>query len=120
MKKLFCLLTAGLMIIVTAYAQEDIYSKAYIKTLMYKVNNYQINNPLAGNDDIWIRGTYYTGVMAAYQATGNMKYLNQCNAWGRENEWKIPAIEMNSETSGANAITCSQTWLESFMAEKEQ
>jgi unsaturated rhamnogalacturonyl hydrolase len=120
MKKLFYLLTCGLMLLVNAHAQENIYSKAYIKTIMQKVNNYQINHPLADNDDIWIRGTYFTGVMAAYQSTGNIIYLNQCNAWGRENEWKVPSIEMNSETSGANAMTCSQTWMESYMAEKKK
>ena len=68
MKKLFYLLTTGLMMLVNAHAQENIYSIAYIKTIISKVNNYQIDHPLAGKEDIWIRGTYYTGVMAAYQA----------------------------------------------------
>jgi unsaturated rhamnogalacturonyl hydrolase len=120
MKRLFFLMTTGLMMHVNAHAQEKIYSKAFIQTIMLKVNNYQINHPLAGPYDIWIRGTYYTGVMAAYQATGNILYLKQCNDWGEEKGWKIPAIEMNSESSGANAMTCSQTWLESYMIEKKR
>jgi unsaturated rhamnogalacturonyl hydrolase len=120
MKKLLLILMVGLMMPVKAHAQENIYSKAYIKNIIWQVNNYQINHPLAENDDIWIRGTYYTGVMASYQATGNILYLKQCNSWGEEHDWKIPAIEMTSETSGANAMTCSQTWLESYMIDKEK
>ena len=53
------------------FAQErGIFSKEYIADIIDKVNRYQLNNPWSQDDYNWIRGTYYTGVMACYQATG--------------------------------------------------
>jgi unsaturated rhamnogalacturonyl hydrolase len=84
MKKIVFLLITNLMLLGSVFGQEDIYSKTYIKSIMAKVNSYQYNHPWKENDDNWIRGTYYTGVMAAYQSTGDKKYLDQCNAWGEK------------------------------------
>ncbi|MDR1142462.1 MAG: hypothetical protein LBL62_12280, partial [Planctomycetaceae bacterium] len=42
----------------------DIFDKQYIKNIMDKVNQYQLTHPHQKFDDNWIRGTYYTGVMA--------------------------------------------------------
>jgi len=100
-------------------AQTDKYSKEFIKLIIEKVNNYQIAHPWAAKDNNWIRGTYYTGVMAAYQATGEKKYLDQCNDWGKEHNWKLPTAKIGSRYSGTNLMTCSQTWLESYMVEKK-
>jgi rhamnogalacturonyl hydrolase YesR len=120
MKKFVFILTINLMMYVFVFAQEDIYTKAFIKTIIEKVNNYQYTHPWTENDDNWIRGTYYTGVMAAYQATGEKKYLQQCNAWGEKLQWKIPALKRASRSSGANIMTCSQTWLESYMVQQKK
>ncbi|MDR2641194.1 MAG: hypothetical protein LBC74_00205, partial [Planctomycetaceae bacterium] len=51
----------------------NIFDKQYIKNIMDKVNQYQLAHPHQKFDDNWIRGTYYTGVMACYQATGDKK-----------------------------------------------
>lgn len=121
MRKIVFLLIANLMMNVFVSAQETIYSKHYIKTIIEKVNNYQYSHPWTENDDNWIRGTYYTGVMAAYQATGDRKYLEQCNAWGEKLQWRIPALKKSSAGgSGANIMTCSQTWLESYMDKRKK
>ena len=120
MKKFFFLVTINLIMHILVSAQENIYSKAFIKTIIERVNNYQFSHPWTENDDNWIRGTYYTGVMAAYQATGDQKYLHQCNDWGEKLQWKIPALKKTSGGSGANVMTCSQTWLESYLAQKKK
>lgn len=119
MQKIILLLTANLLLLGSVWAQEIISSKTYIKSIMDKVNNYRYTHPWRENDDNWIRGTYYTGVMAAYQATGDKKYLQQCNAWGEKLGWKIPEVKSATE-SGANLMTCSQTWLESYMIDKKK
>ncbi len=112
---LFLLLQVNLI-----FAQDKgIFSKEYIADIMDKVNTCQLNNPWSQDDYNWIRGTYYTGVMACYQATGIEKYLSQCNAWGTNFRWGIPPIGY-AEGSGANVLTCSQTWLESHMAEENE
>lgn len=101
-------------------AQENIYSKAYIKSIMGRVNNYQNTHPWRENDDNWIRGTYYTGIMAAYQSTGDKKYLQQCDAWGEKLGWRIPKAKKGASESGANLLTCSQTWIESYIISKKK
>lgn len=98
----------------------DIFDKDYVLRIMKKVNNYQFNNPWTDKEDYnWIRGTYYTGVMAAYQATGDKQYLKQANRWGEKFNWNIQPIRMNSGGSGVNVLTSAQTWLESYMLEPD-
>jgi rhamnogalacturonyl hydrolase YesR len=125
MKKVKTLFTCQLVLFLfflvnISYAQDNrIFNKEYITDIIDKVNTYQLNNPWTKEDFNWIRGTYYTGVMACYQAAGIEKYLLQCNAWGNSYNWGIPPIGY-AEGSGANVLTCSQTWLECYMAEKEK
>jgi unsaturated rhamnogalacturonyl hydrolase len=120
MKKLFFFLTIGFWVNLSVFAQENIYSKPFIKSIIDKVNDYQYANPWIETDDNWIRGTYYTGVMAVYQATGDEKYLQQCDAFGKKLEWQIPKLKPGQKDSGVNLLTCGQTWLESYLAKKEK
>jgi rhamnogalacturonyl hydrolase YesR len=117
MKNALLIFCAGLITVVNANTQ-SIFKKETVQQLMDKVNNYQLNNPWKEFDDNWIRGTYYTGVMACYQATGDKKLLKQCEAWGKKLNWKLPVIEANDSASGANLLTCGQTWLECYIVDK--
>jgi rhamnogalacturonyl hydrolase YesR len=125
MKTLFYTRTGmiNLMIVLafqlSAFAQQEIYSKQFIKAISDRVNNYQYTHPWKEFDDNWIRGTYYTGVMAVYQATGDENYLQQCNAWGEKLGWQIPKLKPGQKASGVNLLTCGQTWLESYLAKKK-
>jgi rhamnogalacturonyl hydrolase YesR len=86
-----------------------------ILKIMHAVNDYQRSHPWTAKDDYnWIRGTYYTGVMAAWQATGKRKFFEQCVHWGEAHQWGIPPIKLGSGASGANVLTCAQTWLECY------
>jgi len=113
-KKYIGFFLAGIMSL-PASAQ-DIFTKEFIKSLMDRVNLYQYTHPWTKVDDNWIRGTYYTGVMACYQATKDNAYLSQCDAWGETHHWGITPLKPDDWGSGANILTCSQTWLESYMA----
>ncbi len=84
-----------------------------------KVNDYQYNNPWTEKDGDWIRGTYYTGVMACFQATADNKLLNQSNAWGESLEWKLPALRPGERGEPVTLLTAAQTFLESYMADKK-
>jgi unsaturated rhamnogalacturonyl hydrolase len=108
-----------LFISITTVAQ-SVSDKESVKSLMDRVNKYQFEHPWSDIDDNWIRGTYYAGVMACYLATGDSKYLDQCDALGTKLGWKIPALKPGSKGSGVNVLTCGQTFLESYMLKKKK
>jgi unsaturated rhamnogalacturonyl hydrolase len=99
---------------------QSLFDKESVKAIMDRVNKYQFENPWKEFDDNWIRGTYYTGVMACYQATGDKKYLEQCDALGIKLGWQIPSLRPEEKGSGVNLLTIGQTWLESYMIQKEE
>lgn len=91
-------------------APGDFQSRAEILALMHKVNDYQAAHPVMKPlDRNWERGTWFTGVMAAYKATGDEKFLNQALEWGRLHAWQV-----GTERNGANRLFASQTWLELY------
>ena len=99
----------------------NIMEPAQIMNIMKKVNQFQLANPWTEKEDYnWIRSTYYTGVMAAYLATEDEQYLKQCNDWGQQYHWGIPSILQGTGASGANVLTCSQIWLESYFVKKDK
>ncbi len=63
-------------------APASIYSRDDIRQLMRKVDDWQLANrtkDVAENN--WLRATWYTGVMAAYKATGERNFLQQTLDW---------------------------------------
>jgi rhamnogalacturonyl hydrolase YesR len=73
-------LIAGIVALMVAHAQAE-----EVLALMHRVNNYQIGHPkVKAEDRNWERGTWYTGVMAAYKATGDQVFLDQCLKWGEQ------------------------------------
>ena len=51
------------------------------------INRAEIDKVGPIRDDDWIRGTFYSGVMAHYYATSEKKYLDAIMAWGERNNW---------------------------------
>jgi len=82
--------------------------------LMRSANDYQLKHPWKKTDRNWIRGTWYTGVMAAYKVTGEQRYLEQALAWGKLHQWAV-----GTERSGANRLFCCETWLECYLLKKD-
>jgi unsaturated rhamnogalacturonyl hydrolase len=121
MKNIACLfIIFGLATNQFSFAQNNVYSKSFILSIIDKVNNFQYAHLWKEIDDNWIRGTYYTGIMACYQSTGNKKLLEQCDAWGKKHNWQIPTLKPDQKASGVNLLTCGQTWLESYRIKKEK
>ena len=116
------LLSVGLMIgcgVVPGTAQTGVFARDFIGAIADKVNTYQYTHPSPYSNDNWIRGTYYTGVMAMYQATGDKRYLDQCIAWGEKTHWQIPKKETNVYGSGFYSLVCGQTWIECYLDQQE-
>lgn len=78
---------------------ERVFSRPYIQTVMMRAFDWQIDNlvyraplPDGGHQKIsdteWVRGAFFSGVMAAYEATRNPKYLDAAVKFAERNEWK--------------------------------
>ena len=93
----------------------DISSEQSVRDIARKVNEYQKAHPYQEEDRGWIRGTYYTGVMAMYAATSGQEYLDQAMEWGARNQWQV-----GTDGSGGNKLTCVQTYLQIYMLKKQQ
>jgi len=53
---------------------DSLYRKRYVKEMMLKVFNWQVNNPVVSNAkyvDDWARAVFYSGIMRAYKSTKN-------------------------------------------------
>ena len=102
---------------------QPIYEKDSIKLVIDKVIKYQNSNPWTTEKDYdWIRGTYYTGIMACYQATGDKKFLDQCVKWGEDYNWGVPSGQPADDPfyiAGPNLLTCTQTWMECYLDKKQ-
>src|SRR2546430_1768653 len=75
-----------------AQRKEDIYSRQYISSIMNRVYDWQLANPVEinqGNNNLWARAAFYTGIMAAYSTTHRKKYFQQAVRWAEGREWKL-------------------------------
>jgi rhamnogalacturonyl hydrolase YesR len=104
-------IVAGMIMVMGAHVQAE-----EILPLMHRVNNYQIAHPkMKAEDRNWERGTWYTGIMAAYKATGDQVFLDQCLKWGEQHQWAV-----GTEKQGANKLFCVETWAELRLLKKER
>ena len=88
-----------------AVSSETSFTPEGIEELVKKVNTYTQENPFTKTDRNWIRATYYTGVLGAYEATGDASYLKQTIAWAEKHKWQV-----GTEVSGSNRLFCAMTW----------
>ncbi|MEZ5199492.1 MAG: glycoside hydrolase family 88 protein [Bacteroidales bacterium] len=110
------LLTVFCMINLSGHCQDTsgfqgkAFEKEYILQLLHRVNDYQQDHPGWTDDRNWERATYYTGVMAFFNAVKNKEILNQAVKWADSHDWKVG----NELMFPANRFTCVQTYLEVF------
>ena len=100
-------------------AEKDIFSTKALTELLERVNRYTFTHPYKHkktgyNDRTWIRATYYTGVMACYEAVKDPKYMQQALDWSNKHEWKE-----GTDWSLANKLTCGQTYLHLYFLNKD-
>jgi rhamnogalacturonyl hydrolase YesR len=91
-------------------------SKKELAAAMVRVNEYQKAHPVMKPDDRnWERGTWYTGVTAAWKATRDERYLRQAVEWGEQHKWLT-----GTEPNGANRLFCSETWIEVYCEKRDK
>lgn len=78
-----------------------------IHRLLVRVNDWQLAHPYQKptRDADWIRGTWYTGVVAAYRATSDRRFLDQAMTWA-----KAKGFAVGYERAGANRLFPADTW----------
>lgn len=61
--------------------------------------------------NIWTRATYYEGVMALYEITGDKKLLDYSVQWGKSHDWGLAYKRFSRD---ADNICCGQTYLDLY------
>lgn len=100
----------------------NIYSEEFIIQIMRKACDYSLDaqeKKLATDKkDInfeWVRGAFYTGVMALYEASKDEKYLNSAINWGEGKKWELDI----PETRHADWQCIGQVYLELYLMKKD-
>jgi rhamnogalacturonyl hydrolase YesR len=104
----------------------DLFSRDYILSTMERVADWQLEHlvyeaPLpdggtqAVTDTEWVRGAFFTGVMATYRATGNERYLDSARALGEKNEW-----QPGPRPRHADDYCIAQTYAELYLEEGDR
>ncbi len=91
------------------------FNKDSILAMMNRVNDYQIKESSPFNNLNWKTSTYFTGVMAYYNATEDPVLLEQSIQWADKHKWQVG----NEWFFPANNLTCIQTYLEIYFEKKE-
>ena len=78
-------------------------TQAQVLAAIEDVNNYWIANNPPGNAN-WDEATYYTGDLAAYDATGQTNYLTTAETWATQNGYSL-CTSACGEGAGGNTTT---------------
>jgi rhamnogalacturonyl hydrolase YesR len=95
----------------------NVVTKKEIRSTMQRVFAWQIANPVEinlQNKNMWARAAFYAGVMSAYRATGDKKYLEQARGWAISRQWKL-----GERLRHADDQSPGQTYLELYLLEKD-
>lgn len=90
-------------------------AQPFIKSVMDRVLDFQTK---AYGDEIhiqWQAGTFYTGVFAAYQATGDRSFRDAARAWAEAANWELDARILN-----ADSICMGQTMMEIYLEDPDE
>lgn len=96
--------------------KENEWNKAQIMMKGYAVNAYFNANKWKQVDRNWKRGTYYTGLMAFFRASGDSTLLKQAISWSARHGWRTGTEWIYP----ANRMTCVQTYLEIYSIYPEE
>lgn len=106
-------------------APADIYSRHSIETAMARAFDWQIANivysaplPDGGFQDVsdteWVRGAFFAGVMAAFEATGDPRYLEAAREISERNGW-----QPGPRARHADDHCIAQTYARVFLVERD-
>src|SRR5215212_8017481 len=89
----------------------DPLSRDAILDVMRRACDYQLDQQAKTKfDNGWIRGAFYTGVMAAHRATGDAKYLDAATTWSEAAHYTPTTRKKRADDQ-----CCGQTYLELYL-----
>jgi rhamnogalacturonyl hydrolase YesR len=89
-------------------------ARPFIKSVMDRVVEFQ-TEAYGGNIRIqWQAGTFYTGVFAAYEATGDRAFREAAHAWAEAAGWKLDDRILNADT-----ICMGQTMMDLYLEDPQ-
>ncbi|MCD4697821.1 MAG: glycoside hydrolase family 88 protein [Bacteroidales bacterium] len=92
------------------------FNRDSILAKMYLVNEHFKDIAWKNTDRNWIRGTYYTGLMAFYKVSLDPHLLIQAENWAKKHGWRTGTEWFHP----ANRLTCTQTYLELYLISKDK
>lgn len=98
-----------------AFAQPgngDVFGKKYIKKLIPKVVDWQLNNPRHDPKD-WTNGAFYAGVFAAWETTKSKAIYQALLDTGNAQQW-----QPHKRWYHADDVAISQTYIDVYRKEK--
>jgi unsaturated rhamnogalacturonyl hydrolase len=106
-QKLIGLMIAGSFVAASAKTEFDVDS---IQNVCKRVIKFGLK---ASNDNDWIQGAYYAGVMGMLEMTKDKQYFDTAKKWGTNHGWK--AWNNSTTTTNGDDQCCFQTYCECFM-----
>ena len=90
----------------------DPLSRRSIAATMRRAGDYQLAAQVGTRSNGWIRATFYTGLLALYDTTGDRKYLAQATQWADDFNWSPSGREGFSgrQQFHADQQCCIQTY----------
>jgi rhamnogalacturonyl hydrolase YesR len=95
--------------------QESLCNRESIKSVMKRVVNFQVNAFAGKHNTGWTVATFYSGVIAAFQATGDETFYKSAKAWCETANWKL-----SGSTYNADDICIGQTFLDIYFEDKRE
>lgn len=95
-------------------ARQLLTQPASVKQIMRRVAAYQERDFGGHTRTDWQAGTYYSGLYAAYQVTGDEDFRRQALAWCEKANWTL-----SENHFFADDICASQTFLDVYLDEKD-
>ncbi|MFA5292353.1 MAG: glycoside hydrolase family 88 protein [Phycisphaerae bacterium] len=94
--------------------KETFFDRAYILQTMKQVTVFQKQFADDTNGTDWKTGTFYTGVLAAYKATGDKYFYDIVKDWGKAAGWKLA-----NQPFHADYLCAGQTFLDMYLLDKD-
>lgn len=82
-----CLMGASCAPVRAQGADPDPLSRRNVIAVMRRAGDFQLAAQAGTRDNGWIRATFYTGVLALFDATRDEKYLREAARWAELSDW---------------------------------
>ena len=106
-------LSGDRFIIVASTASTAVSNRHDLELAMERVLDFPYQNVSEHAKFDWKVGTYFTGVMEAYAATGNPKFYQASKQWSEDRKWKIRGTPLFADN-----LCLGQTYAELYLIDK--